>query len=419
MSADTIEVIGNTSDIDTRRYSAEMYSGITLDPPEIDVDLARLDTLETPQIDLIKPDDSPSLGGIDTTRFDSSLYGGDSTDIRRSYISSHEGAKISAIRVVKTLGYVALPLLAIPATLLVATEVSSLTHGKTQKVAEAASAPTIPPQAIEVTTTQKPVETVPTTAKPVETTPTTAKPEFHPRPSNKPGVIGDPVGVFKFPDVMCHEEVLVIETSEQEDADGIVDTGSATMDTKIPDPTPNLGCDARTQRINEIQAETGQNYTGRVERVRDGSKAANYSASGVGPGNPSGKINFWQPVAIHTTSMENEDTYLSYLPCDTNDTIRMHSVEMGHGSMYNAAFGDTGLLKQGDKVEFDRADGTKCTYEVITSHTVENKDYVEKIINYSNPNYMSTMAIGYCSDASGKPGSGDDHRYMTYLGLVS
>ncbi len=266
------------------------------------------------------------------------------------------------------------------------------------------------PKTEEVTTTLPPVPTTITVAPaPIipETTTTTApapEPPFTPKP-------GEPVGKFVLPDALCGAEVYIGEYSEIEDVNHVTGTGAGFIDQKIPDDTPDTGCDARTQREQERESETHTDFIGRPDRVRNGiytSQNPTADGSSIGPGNPGGNANYWLPVAGHVTSVQGEGIYTSVLPGNPGN-----SVFSGHGSTFGAGFGDVALLKIGDRGEFERADGKNFHYEVIGKEVIPADQY-DKIIKYSNPDLgpdAATASIFYCTGTkNGDPGTGDAYR---------
>ncbi len=264
---------------------------------------------------------------------------------------------------------------------------------------------------IEVSTTQttekKPATTTtnaPTTTE-VEapTTTTTAAPEA-PRFLPKPG---EDVGVLT---LFGCEDILVKEHSQAEDVPGNprgIGSGFGTLDFLTPDLTPNIGqCETINNREQELESITGVNYIDRSERTRES------LINNLLP-NPNGNVSLYQPIAGHSTSMEYPDKYVSVLPGEAGN-----SVIDAHGSTFNAAFADLGLLKSGDLVPFARADGRNFVFEVVEYEIVSDSDFFGEIRDYSHPDNESTLSIFMCVDEDGNTGKATN-RYVVRLVLRS
>lgn len=207
-----------------------------------------------------------------------------------------------------------------------------------------------------------------------------------PPPTLYEAKIGDVIGVLKIP-ALC-EEVQVVAYNEQERAQALIGQGSAVLDIKNPDPSKTENCDIADEREQAFE-QSDKEFIRRAERIRPG--------SGVGPGNPSGQVNFWQPIAGFEMSANNRAT--SFFPGQPGN-----AVISGHGSTFSAPFADLGLLKTGDPLHFIRSDGRHLAYKIVATEVVNNDNLIP-IYNYSHPDNASTLTIYMCSDAEGRTGS--------------
>ena len=199
--------------------------------------------------------------------------------------------------------------------------------------------------------------------------------------------VGEMVGVLEIPGI-C-EEIQVIEYSEQEDLDGLVGTGAATIDRKIPDPTVTEHCENVEAYEQRVEQETVRNHITRAERTRP---------SAITSDNPEGHVNKLQPIAGHATSASG-DGYLSVFPGQEGN-----AVIVGHGSTFSAPFADLAALKNGDIAIFRRADGRTFIYEMVHKEILDDEDYLD-MLNYSHPDSDKTLTLFMCVDADGNTGS--------------
>lgn len=329
------------------------------------------------------------------------------TSPNRTSNNSLESWKQSGKNVAAKLGIAALAILGVTGGLVFASDVSHdapVQVGTTMPANLAVEAPTTT-STVPVTVPETTPVTPPTTeAAPVES------PDFSPVP-------GDIVGHLKFK-VTCGEDIIIGEYSELDDVQDKVGHGDSFIDKKIPAVTPNVGCPERSDREKQHEAVTHTNYIGRPDRVRDGhysSQNTTSDGSALDQSNPSGKVNFWQPLAGHKTSVKGNNIYITPVPGDDGN-----SVVEGHGSTWNAGFGDIGLLEVGDLGTLNREDGRNFTTQVIEKRVVPVSEYQDTIIKYSNPNqYRATITLSFCTgQQNGDPGTGDQYRTIVRLVVI-
>lgn len=210
---------------------------------------------------------------------------------------------------------------------------------------------------------------------------------------------GEWIGVLTIP-ALC-ESIQIFEYSEQDKIEDLIGTGQALIDRKTPNPLPTNESCARIDQHEQQVEQTGRDYLSRSERVRP---------SAVSTENPSGKVDFWQPLAGHEQRTDGMPT--SVYPGQPGN-----SVFLGHGSTYSAPFADQPALLPGDVATFTRSDGREYTYSMIGYEVVDDSDW-QKVANYTLPGVTSTLSTVMCSSAEGETGSGTS-RYVVRWGQTS
>lgn len=198
------------------------------------------------------------------------------------------------------------------------------------------------------------------------------------------------IGTLSIP-AIC-EEIEVYAFSEQEKIDDLVGKGQALVDRLVRDETPTEYCEIADQREAEIEAQNGP-----IKRRNEWQRASATTSE-----NPSGDVDYWQPIAGH--EQRADGGYTSVFPGQIGNTVLA-----GHRSTYNAAFGDISLLKEGDRATFLRDDGKVLPYTMVEAEILPGDDDTP-IRLYTHPDSPSTMTLYACSDENGRAGS-DIARY--------
>lgn len=224
----------------------------------------------------------------------------------------------------------------------------------------------------------------------IDNTTTTEAPEPPYRPE-----IGQVSAVLTFSANMCNEEVVVREAAPEFG----VGADETLLNILELDPTPQQGCEAGTQHVNDARAQGGKNRTredparfsvsdpGALPRLADGSLPTNY-----------GQL---MPAAERSTASnmfgENGVVYVD-----------------GHRSTNSAPFALLDNNKPGDLIFAKRGDGKLATYVTERTVSVPVGSYQQDILAVINEikskaGHENIMVISACDPYASK-----SHRIVSF-----